>query len=303
VIILTLTNCPNALRGDLTRWLFEVDTNLYVGKLSKRVRDNLWERVTKSAKSGRAVMVYPSGNEQGFEFRVWGETWEPVDFDGLMLMLRPHPDKVLTETDESTIKPGYSKASKRFAAKRFTGARGGEAAFPDSYVIIDIETTGLLAETDEIIEIGAIKVQQNKETESFQSLICINIELPPSIANLTGISHEELIRDGRVIKEVLEDLQSFICDLPIVSHNVSFDMSFLRYAFEKYELQTPENTCIDTLRLSRKLADDPPDYKLETLMDHFGIEHNNAHRAIGDCRATMELYNRLRTIYYDDTKC
>ena len=60
MIILTLTNCPPALRGDLTKWLVEIHTGVYVGRVSARVRDNLWDRVKEHSKTGKATLVYPA---------------------------------------------------------------------------------------------------------------------------------------------------------------------------------------------------------------------------------------------------
>jgi len=294
MIVLTLTNCPNALRGDLTRWLFEVDTNIYVGKPSARVREKIWERVIKTATNGRAVMVYPEKNEQGFNFRVWGATWEPIDFDGLKLMLRPHSGRARAAVTQ--LKPGFSKAKKRLAAKRFSSAKKRASALPDTYLVVDVETTGLSPDKDELIEIGAIKVFEGESAEIFQALIGIQGMIPPHIEKLTGITNEALAKNGRELGEVMREFHAFAGGLPIVSHNVGFDMGFLRAAYEKCALPAPVNSCVDTLRMARKLLDDPSDYKLGTLLKYFGIERANAHRGMGDCDATKTLYEKLRAI-------
>ena len=121
MVVLMLTACPAGLRGHLTRWLMEIGPGVFVGRVSQRVRDLLWDRVLELAKDGRAVMVYPARNEQGLEYRVHRSSWKPVDVDGLTLMLRPDlehaPDRgAATVTD---IRPGWSKASRvRRAATR-----------------------------------------------------------------------------------------------------------------------------------------------------------------------------------------
>lgn len=68
--VIVLSDCPPKLRGDLTKWLLEISTGVYVGKVSARVRDELWLRVCDNLKSGRASMVYSTNNEQGMDFRV-----------------------------------------------------------------------------------------------------------------------------------------------------------------------------------------------------------------------------------------
>ena len=80
---------PPGLRGHLTRWLLEIAPGVFVGSITARVRDHLWERVTKYlGAGGRGVMVFPARNEQGLAFRVTPGPWEPVDCDGLTLIRR-----------------------------------------------------------------------------------------------------------------------------------------------------------------------------------------------------------------------
>lgn len=87
--VLVLTAVPPSLRGVLTRWLFEIAPGVFVGHVSVRVRDLLWERVVDGVGRGRAILVHSARNEQRLAFRVHGHDWTPVDFDGLELMLRP----------------------------------------------------------------------------------------------------------------------------------------------------------------------------------------------------------------------
>ena len=91
MIVLTLTDCPPRLRGDLSKWLCEINTGVYVGTVSARVREALWNRVCDNLKNGRATLVYTAGGEQGMTFRVHNSAWTPVDFDGITLMRRPLP--------------------------------------------------------------------------------------------------------------------------------------------------------------------------------------------------------------------
>ena len=93
MVVLTVIDCPVGLRGDLTKWLLEISTGVFVGRVSARVRDNLWERVKEFSKDGRATMVYSTYNEQRFDFRLHNSQWEPIDFDGLKLILRPSPSR------------------------------------------------------------------------------------------------------------------------------------------------------------------------------------------------------------------
>lgn len=89
MIVVVLSACPSGLRGDLTRWLLEVSPGTFVGNVSARVRDALWSRVCAYSGTGRALMVYNSDNEQRLKFKVNNHEWDPVDFEGVTLMVRP----------------------------------------------------------------------------------------------------------------------------------------------------------------------------------------------------------------------
>lgn len=93
MIVLVLTAVPARLRGELTLWLAEVSPGVFCGKVSRRVRDRLWARVQKGLKDGHAVLAAASpGREQGWEILTAGTGRRvPSDFDGLTLMLKPHP--------------------------------------------------------------------------------------------------------------------------------------------------------------------------------------------------------------------
>ena len=88
MIVIRLSACPSSLRGDLSKWLCEVDSNLFVGRVSSKVRENLWSRVCMSIGNGSATLIYNTNNEQGFDFRVKRKDAEIVDLDGFKLIMR-----------------------------------------------------------------------------------------------------------------------------------------------------------------------------------------------------------------------
>ena len=110
MIVLVLSACPAGLRGDLTKWLYEVSAGVFVGKVSARIREHLWERVLDTSGSGRAILVWNAKGEQGLKFCVKDHHWDPVDLDGLTLMKRPSRKK---STSAPGLKPGWSKAGAR----------------------------------------------------------------------------------------------------------------------------------------------------------------------------------------------
>ena len=90
MMVLTMERVPRSLRGELTRWLIEVKTGTFVGRVSAMVRDKLWEMVCKKVKGGGALLIHRTDNEQGFDIRTVGETDKVVvDFDGLLLIRTP----------------------------------------------------------------------------------------------------------------------------------------------------------------------------------------------------------------------
>ena len=93
MIVLIVEKVPAGLRGELSRWLIEPQTNVFVGRMSAMVRDKLWEKVCKGLKGGAATMLYPASNEQGFAVRSIGETNRSlVEIEGLTLVLIPSAD-------------------------------------------------------------------------------------------------------------------------------------------------------------------------------------------------------------------
>ncbi|MEJ4103814.1 type I-E CRISPR-associated endoribonuclease Cas2e [Corynebacterium bovis] len=107
MINVVLTSPPERVRGHLTRWLSEVATGVYVGKVSARVRDELWQMIQVNMDGGRAVMTYPTTTcEQGYAVKVHKPQWEPVDVEGLVLFRRPGRDRT------SRTRGEWSRASR-----------------------------------------------------------------------------------------------------------------------------------------------------------------------------------------------
>lgn len=109
MVVLVLSAVPIGLRGLLTRWLIEVSAGVFVGHVSARVRDLLWLRTVEAARTGRALMIYEVPTEQRLSFKTHNHHWEPVDFEGVTLMMRPTPDS----KPLPGYKPGWSNESKR----------------------------------------------------------------------------------------------------------------------------------------------------------------------------------------------
>lgn len=117
MVVVVLSACPEGLRGDLSKWLLEISAGVFVGFVSARVRELLWVRILELAKDGRAIMVHSTRGEQRMAFRVHRNQWQPVDMDGVTMILKPAPQKEVSA--EPDVRPGWSNASKyRKAARR-----------------------------------------------------------------------------------------------------------------------------------------------------------------------------------------
>ncbi|WP_182489673.1 type I-E CRISPR-associated endoribonuclease Cas2e [Microcella alkalica] len=109
MVVIVVTACPAGLRGHLTRWLLEISAGVFVGHVTARVRDLLWERVVELAKDGRAIMIHSVRGEQRLAFTVHRHDWIPVDLDGIQLILRPAAGH---RNPPPQLRPGWSNASK-----------------------------------------------------------------------------------------------------------------------------------------------------------------------------------------------
>lgn len=90
MVVIVLERVPLSLRGELTRWMLELSTGVFVGKMSAMVRDRLWEMVCARMKGGAGLLVHNTDSEQGFAIRFWGGTRRSVvDWDGLQLIRVP----------------------------------------------------------------------------------------------------------------------------------------------------------------------------------------------------------------------
>lgn len=165
-----------------------------------------------------------------------------------------------------------------------------EGKMTDSYVCIDLETTGLDPKRDKIIEIGAVRVERGEIIEEWETFVNPGRKLPERIVELTGI-HDGELADAKPIGEILPPFLSFLGEDVLLGHSVLFDFSFLKKAAVNEKL-TFERQGIDTLKIARKYLQDLESRSLGALCRHYNISHS-AHRALGDARATAALYGKL----------
>lgn len=154
-------------------------------------------------------------------------------------------------------------------------------------VFLDLETTGTNPEVNEIIEIGAVKLDSSKE-RIFQALVKPRGEVPYYITRLTGITSRAL-DSAPSFNRISQELVEFLGDSVIIGHNIAFDLGFLTAAGLKLD-----NPSFDTLEIARLLFPALPEYSLAFLSAYLEIEHSPSHRALDDAMATLQVFNRLK---------
>lgn len=165
---------------------------------------------------------------------------------------------------------------------------------PTSFVVIDLETTGYSSKRDEIIEVGALRVTNNKADGKFSALIRTCNSIPQSVTKLTGITDEMLKSNGRDICEVLNILDHMVGNYAIIAYNANFDMSFLYRAYERYLGKPLMNDFIDMLPMSRRALPSLEHYRLNDVCTALGVSNQHAHRAIHDAYAEYRCYVIMR---------
>ena len=188
--------------------------------------------------------------------------------------------------------------------------------YPDTYIVVDIEATGLNIETERLIEVAAIKQVNHKEAARFSELINplrdqLSVDLLDKdkiisindfIENLTGISNR-MLHDAREEKDVLKEYIKFIGNDLVIGHNVRYDIRFIYDALLRDYGVLFQNDYIDTLKIARKLLhEDLKRYRLKDLADHYHyhIDYSHVHRAVNDCEITHVAQEMMMEDIFDN---
>ncbi len=165
----------------------------------------------------------------------------------------------------------------------------GDSGLQDqTFVVFDVETTGLESNKDRIIELGAVKVRDGKIIDDFSRLVNPRRKISKKIENLTGIKNREL-KDAPFIEEILPDFLKFCEDSVLTAHNAEFDYAFLRQECMRSDCKIPRQPILDTLALSRAVKSDLNSHSLDSLTGIMDIQLENHHRAKADAEATAKI--------------
>ncbi len=164
-------------------------------------------------------------------------------------------------------------------------------------VVVDVETTGWLADAASITEIGAIRLASDGPPEEFTALVNPGHPIPAAITELTGIS-DDMVRHAPPIGEVLPKFIEFASGCVIVAHNAPFDLGFLTTACTENDVLWPSCAVIDTAVLARLVLrpGEVTDHKLATLADYFGTSSGSAHRALADAKTAAGVLIGLLSV-------
>lgn len=289
MVVITISKAPMSLRGDLTKWMQEIATGVYIGDLNCRVREELWKRVVQNVGKGQATISYTARNELGYQFKTHRTMQINISFDGIPLVMVPQNGKSKYKSEE--LKEGFSNQARYRQARKYASRRVATAPLLP-YIVLDIETTGLDLVQDDIIEIAALKIEPDNQTEFHRYIYCEN-KLPEEITELTGITREMLVKKGQGISQVLDDLIDFIGEMPIVGYNLYFDIGFINYSLGRMGKRMIRNRKIDLMGLVKKEKMFLKSYKLQDVLLAYDINKRVLHRAQEDARLTYILSTKV----------
>lgn len=230
-----------------------------------------------------------------------------LDVDQYCRTAKNFGHKALAVTDHNNchILPEFFKNCKKLGLKPIAGMEGclidekryrialtddsielGKATF----VIFDIETTGLRNNYDDIIEIGAVKIQNNIIIDEFSSFVKPNKEINEVIEGITNIHNSDVINAPNV-KDVLTNFIEFTKDTILVAHNATFDRDFIIHKIKELNLELPKFPCIDTMQLARILYGGKlKQFSLEKVAKHLKVTVETKHRALSDSITTTNVF-------------
>lgn len=291
--LITLTRVTNSLRGDLTKWMQEIATGVYIGNFNVKVREKLWQRIQENIGDGEVTISYAYRNEIGYKFETINTQREAIDLEGLPLVLIKNKEE---NQEPQKLKKGFSKAAQIRKARKYSQVNKNKRT--KNYVVLDIETDGLDYKKNNIIEIGAYK-KEGSEEKTYQALIKTGQKIPEQIKTLTKIDDKILNREGQKIDQALKKFLDFIGDKPLVGYNLDFDIKFINKALKTMGKEPLTNKKYDLLKYIKKENKYLKSYKLENVLQEYQINKKVPHRALEDAKLTYKLSKKVNKFLED----
>lgn len=161
-----------------------------------------------------------------------------------------------------------------------------------AFSVVDVETTGLSANKNRIIEIAIVKIEKLRITDKLHYLVNPQTYIPPFITSLTGIDNDDVI-DAPIFSEIVDEIIAFIDNSILTAHNFTFDSSFLNTEFmlSGREFVSDESCC--TLKIARNIYQELKSKSLSSVSDFLNLKNKNAHRALGDAEITAKVLLKM----------
>ncbi|GGH17858.1 PolC-type DNA polymerase III [Paenibacillus segetis] len=216
--------------------------------------------------------------------------------------------KAIAVTDHSGVQsyPDAAKAAKKNGIKMIYGVEANvvndnvavvlnpreEDLKTTTYIVFDIETTGLSVTQNKIIEIAAVKMIEGKEVDRYATFVNPHVRIPYNIQQLTNIN-DDMVKDAPELEPVLQQFIDFAGDAVLVAHNARFDVGFVNAKLKELGRPPMDNPVLDTLEMARMLFPTMKNHRLNTLAAKYKVSLENHHRAIDDTLALGEILNGL----------
>jgi DNA polymerase-3 subunit alpha (Gram-positive type) len=219
-----------------------------------------------------------------------------------------HPAVAITDHGVVHCFPEVAQVAKKVGIKVIFGVEGylvddgvpivmgatAETFAGTPFVVLDIETTGFNPWKEDLLEIGAIKIQDGKTIAEFKTLVRPGKLISEEIQKLTGIT-PEMVQDAPLPDEVLAKFDQFIAGAVLVAHNAQFDVGFIKGKYQQYLGRNLESVYLDTLGLARAVWPSFKNFRLNTVAKELGIKLENHHRAVDDAVCAAEIMHKAFT--------
>jgi DNA polymerase III epsilon subunit family exonuclease len=169
------------------------------------------------------------------------------------------------------------------------------------FVAFDVETTGLNASLERVVELSAVRFRLGAARSTFDELVDPGVPIPPAAARVNGIRDEDVSGKpgiGPVLRRFLE----FAQDAVLLAHNAEFDVGFLVHEAARHDIGLPYAPVLDSVELSRRVRPDLPSHKLEALSRALGCPAQTYHRALADADTLSSCFERLLETLYPEAE-
>lgn len=218
----------------------------------------------------------------------WGHEAIAITDHGVV---QSYPDAMKASSNSEKIKVIYGVEGYLVDDAKLIQYGLSDEDFNSSFVVFDIETTGLNSTDDRITEIGAVKIKNGEICDRWSTFVNPEKHIPEHISELTSIT-DEMVSGAPKINEILPEFLEFCKDSVLVAQNARFDTGFIKISCKRQGLEY-NFPCIDTLILARGLYPELSNHKLDTLTKHLNVILENHHRAVDDAKATADIFIKM----------